>query len=65
MYLRINQTREHEYPRVVGCQIDVEVMVQAIQKLFLHLVDFRQCDARNIGPSLVRIGITRGILVRR
>lgn len=53
--LGINQTREHEYPRFVCRQVDIEIVVKSVEKFLFHLVDFGQGNARDVGPGFVSV----------
>ena len=56
--LRINQTREHEHPRLVSSQINVEIVPQAIKELLFHLVDLSERNAGDVGPCFVGVCVT-------
>ena len=56
--LRHDKTLQEVEPRVVCRFVDIQPEVDAQQELLLHSVDFRQFDARNLGPRFVGVSIT-------
>lgn len=50
---------QHPQPLFVRALVDVQVVIDTLQKFAFHSVDFREGNARDVRPSAVRVRVAR------
>jgi hypothetical protein len=53
-----DKTFQKVQPRLIRSLVNIEVVVDTLQKILLHLIDSFQFHAGDVGPGLVSVRVT-------